>query len=210
EVQTAGQLANDEDVDAFEALGAQRRAGGELGERAHRAEVGPQAERLAQPEQALLGADLGGRVVPGRAADGAEQHGVGAATGGERVVGERRAVGVDRCTADQALIEREAVPEQLADRVEDAARLVHDFGADAITREQDDRGLHACASMTCAAGCAAVAMPNSMPSASAVHVASRIEADAPTVDQPCTPSVKSMRTRVTARVPALPSRMRTL
>jgi hypothetical protein len=52
-------------------------------------------------------------------------------------------------------------------------------------------------------------MPNSMPSASAAHVASRIETEAPTVDQPWSPSVKSIRTRVTARVPALPSRIRT-
>ena len=50
----------------------------ERGDRADRAQVGEQAEALAQAEQALLGR---GRVgvgrVPLRAADRGEQHGVG-------------------------------------------------------------------------------------------------------------------------------------
>ena len=47
-------------------------------------------EALAQAEQTLLGARLVGvGRVPLRAADGAEQHGVGVAAGGERLVGQR-------------------------------------------------------------------------------------------------------------------------
>src|SRR3569623_1912820 len=124
--------------------------------------------------------------------------------------GRRGAGRGDRGAAERLLDELEAVAEQVRDGLEDAAAFVDDLGADAITREQDDRGLHARASRRCAAGRAAVAMPTSMPSASAVHVASRIEADAPPVDQPWSQSEKSIRTRVTARVPAWPSRMRTL
>ena len=103
EVDAAGQLAHHEQVGALDPLALerarveQRRAG------PHRAQVGEQAEPLAQAEQALLGARLrrvGG--VPLGAADGGEQHGVGAAAGVEHLVGQRGAVRVDRGAAERA------------------------------------------------------------------------------------------------------------
>ena len=66
-------------------------------DRPDRAQVREQAESLAQPEQALLGTWLGGvGRVPLGAADGGEQHGVGAPARLERLVGQRDAVRVDR------------------------------------------------------------------------------------------------------------------
>ena len=97
EVDAAGELAHDEQVGALDDLAAQRAGVVERRQRADRAQVGVQAEALAQAEQALLGARrVGVGRVPLRAADRGEQHGVGAAAGGERLVGQRGAVGVDR------------------------------------------------------------------------------------------------------------------
>ena len=105
-------------------------------QRLDRAEVGEQAEALAQAEQALLGPRLVGiGRVPLRAADRGEQHGVGAAAGGERLVGQRRAVGVDRGAAEQVLLELELD----ADRVEDLDRRRRDLGADPVAGQGDDR-----------------------------------------------------------------------
>ncbi len=108
EVDAAGQLAHDQQVGALDPLALerarveQRRAGPD------RAQVGEQPEALAQAEQPLLGARparVGG--VPLGAADGGQQHGVGAPAGVEHLVGQRRAVRVDRGAADQPLVELE-------------------------------------------------------------------------------------------------------
>ena len=117
EVDAAGELAHDEQVGALDALALERAGVEQRRARPHRAQVREQAEPLAQAEQALLGprlARVGG--VPLRAADGGEQHRVGAAAGLEHLVGERRAVRVDRGAADQVLVELEVAErgEQLA------------------------------------------------------------------------------------------------
>ena len=62
EVDAAGELAHDEQVGALDPLAAQRRGVVERGQRLDGAQVGVQAEPLAQPEQPLLGA----RRVRGR------------------------------------------------------------------------------------------------------------------------------------------------
>ena len=114
EVDAAGQLAHDEQVGAGDPLRAQRARVEQRRARPDRAQVGVQAEALAEAEQALLGARrVGVGRVPLRPADGAEQHGVGVAAGLEHLVGERGAVLVDRGAADQALVELE-----LAERVQ--------------------------------------------------------------------------------------------
>ena len=102
----------------------------------HRAQVGVEAHPLAQAEQALLRARrVGIGRVPFRPADGAEQDRVGGAAGVEHLVGERRAVGVDRAAAHQLLVELE-----LAQRLEQAARGADDLGADPVAGQQDYAG----------------------------------------------------------------------
>ena len=59
-------------VDAGGAFGLQRGGREQSGVKPHRAQVGVDAELLAQAEQALLRADLGVRVVPSGPADGPE------------------------------------------------------------------------------------------------------------------------------------------
>ena len=98
-----------------------------------RAQVGEQAHPLAEPEQALLGARrVGVGRVPFRAADRAEQDGVGAAAGLEDLVGEGDPVGVDRAAAEQALVELE-----LAEGLEQASRGGDDLGADPVSGQED-------------------------------------------------------------------------
>ena len=107
EVDAAGELAHDEQVGALDdarASAGSRRSSAVDGP--HRAQVRVQARALAQAEQALLGARrVGVGRVPLRAADGREQDGVGRAAGGERLVGQRGAVGVDRRAAERVLLE---------------------------------------------------------------------------------------------------------
>jgi len=142
EVRAARQLAHEQDVHAFEQVGAQRGVPGQRGIDLHRAQVGEQVEVLAQLEQALLRADRRGGVGPLRPADRAEQHGVGALAGGQRVVGERVPYGVDGAAAHHAFVVGEGVPVALGDAVEHAPRLRDDLRADPVAGESHDRCLH--------------------------------------------------------------------
>ena len=137
EVDPARELADDEQVGALDDLAAQRAGVEQRGERPDGAQVGVEAEALAQAEQPLLGARRArvGRV-PLRPADGGEQDGVGALAGGERLVGQRRAVGVDRGAAERVLLEGEVV----GDGGEHLERRGEDLRADPVAGEGDDRG----------------------------------------------------------------------
>ena len=117
EVEPADELPHDHDVDS----GAARRA-----------EVRVDAELLAQAEQPLLrthrlALELG-------QADGGEQHRVGRAAGGERLVRERRALSENRVAAERVL--GVADPE----RVEHPHGLRRDLGPDPVARQDGDVG----------------------------------------------------------------------
>ena len=133
EVDAAGQLADDEQVGAGDALLAQR-AGADQGRAGpHRAQVGVEAHALAQAEQPLLGARrVGVGGVPLGAADGAEQDRVGGPAGLQHLVGEGGAVGVDRAAADQALVELE-----LSQRLQQLLGRRDDFRADPVAGQDD-------------------------------------------------------------------------
>ena len=130
EVDAAGELAHDEQVGALDQLALERAGVVERRQRAHRAQVRVQAERLAQAEQALLGPRRGrvGRV-PLRAADRGEQHGVGRPAGGDGRVGQRRCRGRRSRRRRTVLLVGER-----ADGVEDARRGGEDLRADAVAR----------------------------------------------------------------------------
>ena len=85
EVGAAGQLAQDEDVEALHHLAPQRGGLGQRGIADGGAQVGEQVEVLAQPQQAGLGPDLVGHLVPLRPAHGAEQDGIGGVGLGQRL-----------------------------------------------------------------------------------------------------------------------------
>lgn len=115
-VDTARQLADDDHVGAAADVGLE---GGEvdegLGGEAAGAQVTVGSHLLAEPQETLLGAD--GAGAPFRAADGAEEDGVGGVGGGEGLVGEGGAGGVDGGLAGGWLecrcgIEQRAGPEE--------------------------------------------------------------------------------------------------
>ena len=101
EIDVAGQLADDEDVQAGDQLALQ--AGGiyQLRIADRRAEIGEQAEVFAQAQNGLLGAQRAIELVVFPVAHRAEQHGVGVLGQLERGVGQRVAVRLVGCAADQ-------------------------------------------------------------------------------------------------------------
>ncbi len=90
EIHAAGQLAQDHDVEALDQLALER--GGIRQRRiGHRgAQVGIEAEVLAQAQQAGFRAHLVGHLVPLRAADGTEDHRVRRLGLGHGCIGDRR------------------------------------------------------------------------------------------------------------------------
>ena len=148
EVDAAGELAHDEQVGALDDLAPQRAGVQQRLDGAHRAQVRVQAQRLAQPEQPLLGARrVAGRCVSHlRSADGGQQHGVGLAAGGQRLVGQRGPVGVDRRAAERVLGEGE-----VAEAREDLERRGGDLGADPVPWKHGDAHSHGPGSLWCCA-----------------------------------------------------------
>src|SRR5439155_5054501 len=100
---------HEEESDPGDPLRLEGRAIGQLGERAHRAQVRVETQATTKLEQARLRALL--RVVPFRPAHRAEEDGVGRATRFDRLRRERLARLVDRLAADQVLAEEKLVPE---------------------------------------------------------------------------------------------------
>ena len=74
EIDVAGQLAHDDEVEAGDDVGLQRRRRRELGIEQRRPQVREQRERLADAEDALLRAKRARQRVVPWTADGAEQH----------------------------------------------------------------------------------------------------------------------------------------
>ena len=139
EIDSARQLANDQEIDAGDHVGPQRGRVRESLVGDDRAQIGVNAQILAQREQSLFGPR---RPFPFRPADRTEQHGVGLAAQGERVVGQRHAAGVDGAAAELCLAQLERMPEARADGGEDARRFRHHLRADAVSGQDCDQGLH--------------------------------------------------------------------
>ena len=108
---------------------------------ADRAQVGEQAEPAAQREQRLLRADRRRRVVPRRAADGAEQDRVGRAAGGDVLVADRRRrTRRSRRRRRRCSVQSIAKPNRVAGRVEDAPGGGDDLRPDAVARDRRRSG----------------------------------------------------------------------
>jgi hypothetical protein len=145
EVDPAGELSDDEQVGPQDSVALQRARVEQRLARPDRPQVGEQPEALAQAEEPLLGPGLVriGRV-PLRPADGAEQHGVGLATCLENLVGERRAVLVDRGAADEILGDLE-----VAESIQHPPARRADLGTDAVAGKKDDPLRHRALSPRC-------------------------------------------------------------
>src|SRR5467141_771457 len=132
EVDVAGELAHDQDVEPRDELGFQRRGGGELRVHLRRAQVGKQPELLAQPQQRLLRALGSWQRVVARAAYRAEENRVGFL--GERKGGRGQRIfgGIVAGAADRGLAHLQFQAEAL----QDLARLGNDFRPDAVTGQE--------------------------------------------------------------------------
>ena len=146
EIHTTGQLAQDQDVQPLDQLALQRRGVGQRREHDGRAQIGEQVHFLAQAQQAALRLLLERQIVPFRAADGAEQHGVNRQRVGHGLVGQRGAVRVQRRTAHQAFLNVEGDVAALVHPVHHAADLAHHLRPDTVTR-QDQQFLVRCHSI---------------------------------------------------------------
>ncbi len=142
EVQAAGQLTQDQHVAALDALALERRGVDQLGVAADGAQVGEQPEPFANREQALLGARLGVRIVPLRAADGAEHDRVRRFARGKGRRWQWVTGLVDGDAANQLRFEAELVAVARCDGFEHRACLPRHFGSNAITGEKYDLGFH--------------------------------------------------------------------
>jgi len=131
EVDVAGQLADDQDVQARHQLGLEAGGPHQLLVADGRAEVGKQAQVLAQAQNGLFGAQGPVELVVLPVAHGAKQHRIGRFGQGQRGLGQGVAVRVVGGAAHQGLLHLEGQAQGL----EHLDRFGHDFGADAVTRE---------------------------------------------------------------------------
>ena len=143
EVNVAGQLAADENVETVTDDLRLDRAG--IRQRLvhlRRAQVDKQAERGAQAEQRLLRTLFTRNLVPLRAADRAEQHGICLLADLDGLLGQRDAVLVDRAAARKDFLKIELVAELLADLIEHEHSLGDDLRADAVALYYCDIIIH--------------------------------------------------------------------
>ena len=133
EVDAAGELADDQQVGAGDAVLAQRAGAHQRRARPHRAQVRVEAHAFAQAEQALLGARVVGvRRVPFGTADRTEEDRIGGLAGVQHLIRQGDPVLVDRAAAHQPLVVAE-----LAERVEHFAGGADDLGTDPVSGEDD-------------------------------------------------------------------------
>ncbi len=137
EVGAAGQLAQDQEVEALDQLALETRCLGERRIADRRAQVGKQVQLLAQAQQAGLGTDLVGHLVPLRPADRAEDDGISGLGLGEDFLGERRAVLVDRDAATQRLLDLELGLGLLGQERDQPVDLGHQLGTDTVAGEEE-------------------------------------------------------------------------
>ena len=138
EIDAAGELAHDDDVEALDHLALERGGVGERRVAHRRPEIREQAEFLAQAQEPGLGALLIGHVGPFRAADGAEQHGVGLLRPLHGGVGDRDLMGVVGRAADEVGLGLEgcdAAPAEPGDELLDLAR---DLRPDAVAGQEKE------------------------------------------------------------------------
>ena len=119
----------------------------EFGVADSRAEIGEQAERLAQAEDRLLGPQASFQRVVLPVADGAEQHGVGGLGKRQRRLRQGMAVRLVGSAADQGMLGLE----RQVEAAENAYGLGDDLDADAVAGQ--DRNLHDRCNCRASQGC---------------------------------------------------------
>src|SRR5207247_2327018 len=137
EVDAAGQLADHQQVDVTQQRRAERRRIHERRVDRHRPKVCEQPEAAAQGEQGLLGAHRRLRIVPFRAADGAQQDGIRRPAGLHVLWLDGDAICVDGAAADDDLLPLDSTAGCRYCGVQDASCRLDDFRADTVARNCD-------------------------------------------------------------------------
>ncbi len=121
EVDAAGELADDQDVEAGHQFALQRRRPGERREQQRRAQVGEQAELCTQSQQAALGTlrAWADRPTSGRPPPRAARRRRRAGSASRRAAGDRA---VDGGAADEPFVQLQRQPGRLARRFHDLGR----------------------------------------------------------------------------------------
>ena len=138
EINSAGELAQDDDVEAIDRFALQTRSVGKRRIDDRRADIGEQAEVLAQPQQARFRPHLERHLVPFRPADRAEDHRVGRVRLRHGGVGDRDVVGVVAGAADQPFLGPKIGDACFGVKAEQPFHLGHDFRADAVAGEEKE------------------------------------------------------------------------
>ena len=138
EIDAAGQLAHDHDVEPLDDLGLQRRSRRERRIADRGPQVGVKAEFLAQAQKPRLGPNVISDAVPFRTADGGQKNRVGGF--GERhvSVADRFPVGVIGAPADQSLLDLEFGDALLVEAIDNLLEFGHNLGTDAVAREKQE------------------------------------------------------------------------
>ena len=142
EVDAAGQLADDQEIGAGDDLRLERGGVRQHGVQLRGAQVGVQAQLLAQAQQRALRAHVVGQAVPLGAAHGAEENRVARLRELERLLGKRPAGLVDGGAARVGRAELEGVAVLRGDLFEDLHGLRHDLGPDPVAGQDCDARLH--------------------------------------------------------------------
>ena len=136
EIDPAGQFTQDDDVEPIHHLALEARGFGERGIADGGANIGEQAEFLAQAKEPGLRPHLVRHAVPLWTADCAEDHGVGRVRLGHGRVGDRNLVSVVAAAADQTFFDLEGPQSARIHERDELFHLGHDFRADAIAGEE--------------------------------------------------------------------------
>ncbi len=157
---------------------------------AHRTQVSEHAHALAQPQQSLLGAHLGLRVIPLGAAHCAQQNRIRSLAIRQGFVGQGCAVTVDRTAADELSVEYQVGALRFCRFGQSPDRLADHFRADPVSGQQYDLKIHKISlpfyyAATSSAGSVSMVVikPYSRESAKACQLASMMFELAPTVLQ---------------------------
>jgi hypothetical protein len=138
EIDAAGQLAQNHDVEALDQLALEARGVGERRIGHSRPQIGVERELLAQPQQPRLGPRIVGHLVPLRTAHRAEDHRVGGGRLRHGGVGDGDLVRVVGGAAHQPFLDVEPGDALLFQETDQPFHLGHDFRTDAVAGEQEE------------------------------------------------------------------------
>ena len=143
EIDAAGEFAHDDDVEALDRFALEARGIGERRIDDGGADIGEQAELLAQPQQPRFRPRFVRHLVPFRPADGAENHRVRRVRLRHGRVGDRHLMRVIASAADQPFLGLEIGDARFGVEAEQPFHLGHDFRADAVAGEKEEiEGAH--------------------------------------------------------------------